>query len=155
MAVLDQNRSDLQLGGLSMAFSPQDGPERRFRLDALRALAPGLTALVLVTGGSAQSQINDERTMPTTAVIELGHSITLRDCSACHAVGSLGDSPLAEAPRFRDLHEQFDVADLSEALAEGIVVGHGAMPVWVYGPEEVEALVAYLKSLEPASNAGD
>ncbi|MBI1406763.1 MAG: cytochrome c [Caulobacter sp.] len=83
------------------------------------------------------------------AQLELGKAIAIRDCSSCHAIGSFGDSPLREAPRFRDLYRQFEIEDLSEALAEGIVVGHGPMPVWVYEPEEVAALVGYLKSLEP------
>ena len=80
--------------------------------------------------------------------VELGRVIAERDCSSCHAIGREGNSPFEGAPRWRTLHERFDVADLAEALAEGISVGHEAMPVRTYEPAEVQALIAYLKSLE-------
>lgn len=68
-------------------------------------------------------------------------------------MGRLGDSPLPKAPRLRDLHRRYPVEQLGEALAEGIVVGHGPMPEWVLDSHEVEALTAYLKSLEPDAPA--
>ncbi|MBI5941297.1 MAG: c-type cytochrome [Caulobacterales bacterium] len=80
--------------------------------------------------------------------VEIGRVIAERDCSTCHAIGREGNSPFEGAPRWRDLHARFDVADLGEALAEGISVGHEAMPERTYEPAEVQALVAYLKSLE-------
>jgi cytochrome c len=72
-------------------------------------------------------------------------------CSSCHATGRSGASPNPEAPPFRTLHERYDVEGLAEALAEGIVVGHrGArqMPRFVLNPGEIDAVIAYLKSLE-------
>jgi mono/diheme cytochrome c family protein len=78
-----------------------------------------------------------------------GLAIAQAKCAACHAIGMTGESPLADAPRFRDLHERFDVADLQEALAEGIVVGHGPMPAWALSATDVRDLVGYLKSLGP------
>lgn len=78
-----------------------------------------------------------------------GQAIAQSKCAACHAVGMTGDSPLADAPHFRDLHERFDVGDLQEALAEGIVVGHGPMPAWALSATDVRDLIGYLKSLEP------
>lgn len=80
--------------------------------------------------------------------VDLGRAIAERDCSTCHAIGREGNSPFEGAPRWRDLQSRFDVADLGEALAEGISVGHAAMPVRTYEPAEVAALIAYLKSLE-------
>ena len=78
-----------------------------------------------------------------------GQAIAQEKCAACHAIGLTGDSPIPDAPRFRDLHERFDVADLQEALAEGIVVGHGPMPAWALSASDVRDLIGYLKSLEP------
>lgn len=78
-----------------------------------------------------------------------GQSIAQEKCAACHAIGPSGDSPLPDAPRFRDLHERFDVADLQEALAEGIIVGHGPMPAWALSATDVRDLIGYLKSLDP------
>jgi len=80
--------------------------------------------------------------------LALGEALAKRDCGGCHAVGRSDESPLPQAPRLRDLHRRYPVEQLGEALAEGIVVGHGPMPQWVLEPAEIEALTAYLKSLE-------
>jgi len=41
------------------------------------------------------------------------------------------------------------VEDLAEALGEGIVTGHAAMPQFVFEPYQVGAIIAYLRTLEP------
>jgi mono/diheme cytochrome c family protein len=51
------------------------------------------------------------------------------------------------------LPQKYDVEGLAEALAEGIVVGNtGArqMPMFVLSADEIDDLIAYLKSLDPA-----
>ena len=70
------------------------------------------------------------------------------NCSRCHAVGKVGDSPLPIAPPFRALHEHYPVEDLQEPLAEGIVTGHPTMPEFRFDPGQVGDVIAYLKSLE-------
>lgn len=85
---------------------------------------------------------------PPRRPLALGEAIAKRDCGGCHAIGRSDESPLAQAPRLRDLHRRYPVEQLGEAFAEGIVVGHGPMPQWVFEPYEIEALTAYLKSLE-------
>ena len=70
------------------------------------------------------------------------------NCSRCHAVGKVGDSPLPIAPPFRTLHERYPVEDLQEPLAEGIVTGHPTMPEFRFDPGQVGDVIAYLKSLE-------
>ena len=80
-----------------------------------------------------------------------GKAIVLRDCSGCHAVGTAGDSPNPKAPPFRRLQERYDVEALAEGLAEGLTVGHGPMPEWTFPPEDVTAIVAYLKSIQTRS----
>ena len=37
------------------------------------------------------------------------------NCSQCHAIGRVGDSPIPEAPPFRTLHTRYPVEDLAEA----------------------------------------
>lgn len=86
--------------------------------------------------------------------VAVGKVLVERNCGGCHATGREGDSPLPQAPRFRDLHERFAVEDLAEAFAEGVIVGHGPMPEWRFEPDDVEALVAYLKSLETQTSTG-
>jgi cytochrome c len=66
----------------------------------------------------------------------------------CHAVGRAGDSPLRITPPFRTLHTRYPVENLAEALAEGITVGHPAMPEFRLDPDQIENLIAYLKTLE-------
>lgn len=38
--------------------------------------------------------------------------------------------------------------ELEEALAEGIYVGHPDMPVFRFEPDEVEALIDYIQSIQ-------
>ena len=77
-----------------------------------------------------------------------GHALLTDNCARCHAVEAEGDSPFAPAPPFRTLNERYDVEVLEEALAEGIVSGHPAMPEFVFAPDDVGDIIAYLKSLE-------
>jgi len=53
------------------------------------------------------------------------------------------------APPFRVLPHRYPVANLAEALAEGIVVGHPAMPEFTFEPDEINALLTYIQSLAP------
>lgn len=76
-----------------------------------------------------------------------GHRFALTYCSKCHAIGKVGESPLKVAPPFRTLHERYDVNDLSEAFAEGIVTGHPSMPEFQLEGDQIDDLIAYLKSL--------
>ena len=69
-------------------------------------------------------------------------------CARCHAIGTEGESTHPMAPPFRTLHERYDVGDLEEALVEGLVSGHPDMPEFEFEPEQAEAIVAYLRSLE-------
>lgn len=77
-----------------------------------------------------------------------GQSIMLAKCGSCHAISKTGLSPFASAPPFRDLHRKFKVEFLAEALAEGISTGHPSMPTFVFQPPEIDAIIAYLKSLK-------
>jgi mono/diheme cytochrome c family protein len=88
---------------------------------------------------------------PEPGDVERGHEFAKDNCATCHAVEKTGASPYAPAPPFRTLHEKYDVEGLAEALAEGIVVGHDGprpMPEFVLEPDEIDDLLAYLKSLE-------
>lgn len=77
-----------------------------------------------------------------------GATIARTHCARCHAIGRVGTSPLPEAPPFRTLHRRYPVSDLGEALAEGITTGHPTMPEFRLDPDEAQALIAYLETLE-------
>ena len=53
-----------------------------------------------------------------------GHALLKEKCSRCHSIEAEGVSPLAAAPPFRTLSERYPIADLEEALVEGILTGH-------------------------------
>lgn len=80
---------------------------------------------------------------------ENGRQLAERLCARCHAIGKEGDSPFKPAPPFRDLVEKWpDTEVLAEALAEGISVGHPAMPEFVLEPDEIGELLSYLETLK-------
>ena len=77
-----------------------------------------------------------------------GEVIVRENCARCHAVGLTGESPNAEAPPFRVLSQSYPVESLAESLAEGIMSGHPDMPVFVFKPHDVDAIIAYLESIQ-------
>jgi mono/diheme cytochrome c family protein len=78
----------------------------------------------------------------------LGQRLAQEWCAKCHAIGPVGASPLQVAPPFRELHLRYNVEDLAESLGEGILVGHPSMPAFRFDPDQIENLIAYLKTLE-------
>ena len=76
-----------------------------------------------------------------------GRQLADKLCARCHATGPAGDSPFAAAPTFRSIAAKYDPADLAESLAEGISVGHEAMPQFAFSPEQIDDFIAYLRSL--------
>jgi mono/diheme cytochrome c family protein len=101
-------------------------------------LRPTVFLLFSLSGSGAMAQDD----------LALGHRILEENCSRCHAVGAEGPSPLAAAPPFRTLGKRYPIADLEEALAEGILTGHPSMPQLSFEPADVAAIVAYIQSLQ-------
>lgn len=85
---------------------------------------------------------------PEPASAERGERLAEAYCASCHATGVAGESAHADAPAFRTLAERYPVEGLAEALAEGIVVGHPDMPEFRFEPDEVDALIDYLVSIQ-------
>ena len=84
----------------------------------------------------------------TSAQLEAkGKSILADKCSRCHQIGPDGRSPLAEAPAFGTLMQRYKPEQLEEALGEGLSSGHPAMPEFVFEPDEISAIIAYLGTL--------
>ena len=82
------------------------------------------------------------------AQVQTGWEIVQDYCAVCHATGEQGVSPHPAAPPFRTLHERYDVDSLAEGLVEGLVSGHPDMPEFEFDPEQAQAIIAYLKTLE-------
>lgn len=83
-----------------------------------------------------------------------GRELVAAHCSSCHAIDRTGDSPAPEAPAFRTLSQHYRVDSLEEALAEGISVGHPAMPQFEFAPQDVSDIVNYLQSIQDDRQPG-
>lgn len=77
-----------------------------------------------------------------------GKAIAEAHCQTCHAIGRRGASPREGAPVFRALSRRYPVENLAEAFAEGVFVGHPVMPEFRMSPEQIDALIAYLQSVQ-------
>jgi len=121
-------------------------------------LVTGLAMLAACNSTPAASQDEVVVTTPSTqeeeekfaydSKVEVGKLIAETRCSTCHAIGPTGNSPHQDAKPFRQLSENYPVRNLEEALAEGIVVGHPDMPMFVLSPYEIDALITYLESIQ-------
>jgi mono/diheme cytochrome c family protein len=83
--------------------------------------------------------------------VDRGRSLAQKHCARCHAVSPTGASPMGLAPPFRTLSQRYPVESLAEALAEGIVTGHPAMPQFVFEPRDIDALLNYIAGLSPSA----
>lgn len=77
-----------------------------------------------------------------------GETIAEALCSGCHAIGLDDESLHAQAPELRYLNHNYPVEALAEPLAEGIVVGHPDMPEWQFEANDIDALLAYLETIQ-------
>ncbi|MBR1217778.1 cytochrome c [Bradyrhizobium sp. U87765 SZCCT0131] len=77
-----------------------------------------------------------------------GQTFARTNCARCHSVDRVTDSPLAIAPPFRTLHQRYPIETLAEAFAEGIYTGHPTMPAFQLDPDQINDLLAFIKSLE-------
>lgn len=97
-------------------------------------------ALLSACGGEVRAADSEE--------VANGLQLAERLCARCHAVERTGDSPFQPAPPFRELVKRWDDTQvLSEALAEGINVGHPAMPEFVLETGEIANLLRYMETL--------
>ena len=118
-------------------------PSRYFGKAGLSAVRAALGAGVVLLIANATSANAAEETL-----IDKGEVLVKENCSRCHAIGKEGDSPHKEAPLFRTLSAKYPIDDLAESLAEGIVSGHPDMPIFVFNPHDVEAIIEYLQSIQ-------
>jgi cytochrome c len=79
--------------------------------------------------------------------VKRGEALLARACGSCHGMGS-GDSPVKDAPAFYTLGTRYPVENLEEALGEGFMSGHPAMPEFTFDGDDVGAIIAYLKSIQ-------
>lgn len=112
-----------------------------------------LAALLLATAAAPGAAVADERA--EQADPEAGRLLAERYCGRCHATGQEDVSPLPEAVPLRQLRRLYPLESLAEALAEGIVTGHEAMPEFRFDPESIDHLLAWLATLESIPGEGE
>ena len=79
-----------------------------------------------------------------------GQALIQRNCAMCHAIGPTGQSKYKGAPPFRTLSQRYPLEMLEEALAEGMLTGHPAMPEFKFSPRQIDDIIAYLRSVQGA-----
>lgn len=116
------------------------------------------TAGILVLGGCAADGANRATVAPPDqspfGSVALGGNLVRLRCAGCHAVELTGDSPMKAAPPFREMGRTYPVRDLQEALAEGLVTAHPAMPQIELEASEVANVIAYLESVSGTGGGG-
>ncbi|MCS6878675.1 MAG: c-type cytochrome [Geminicoccaceae bacterium] len=78
---------------------------------------------------------------------EHGRELAQALCSRCHAITASGASPMPQAPPFSEIVRRYPPESLAEALAEGLVTGHPAMPEIRLEPRAIADFLAFLETL--------
>lgn len=76
-----------------------------------------------------------------------GRVIAQQQCARCHAVGAMGASPRTDAPPLREVLDTYLPDRVRMSFEEGLLIGHPDMPVFRFEPQDVDALLAYLESI--------
>ena len=111
-----------------------------------RVLAAAIAASALVfcaavpAGASDVSQAQQD-------LANQGQMLAELNCARCHSIKASGNSAAMGAPPMREYAQKWPLDALAEALAEGIVTGHPDMPEFVFTPDQISALMAFLETL--------
>src|SRR5438552_15382866 len=95
--------------------------------------------LFLLSALSAMTLLS-ARGLADESLIDKGRELVQANCSRCHNIEKTGDSPFPPAPPFRVIATRYKASDIEEALVEGIVVGHPAMPEFEMTGEQAAAV---------------
>jgi mono/diheme cytochrome c family protein len=82
-----------------------------------------------------------------------GRQLATLHCGGCHAVGPAGASPNRAAPPFRELNDRHAMDAVGPAFSGGVIAHHPAMARLHFAQADVEAVLAYLKSIQIAPPA--
>jgi len=110
-----------------------------------RQLYLGMT----IAAGTASAALASGGAYPTDPVsLASGRELAEIHCAACHAVAAEDVSAQEGAPAFRDLAKRYPLESLEEPLAEGIVTAHDNMPEFAFAPDDIDAFLGYLSSIQ-------
>lgn len=108
-----------------------------------------LAAIPVVTAGFFLASGADPVRAQSATNLDEGRQLVETNCGECHGVGETDASPHRSAPPFRLLSNHFPMDALEEAFADGrIYSGHPDMPEFIATPEQLDAIIAYIASLQ-------
>jgi mono/diheme cytochrome c family protein len=105
----------------------------------------GLAALAALALGACSAGPDQ---VTTADLVSDGKAIAEAECGACHATGRDDAGPRADAPPLRYVLAHYPSEPLADAFVEGLKVGHPDMPLFEMNPQGVDALLAYLQSIQ-------
>lgn len=104
-----------------------------------------IVVLALSASGGALANPKPES---ISAIQARGEKVAVQYCGACHAVGKTDASPNPKSPIFRTIFAKQPAGAIAEDLREGLKIGHKTMPRIQLVPDDVDALMAYLASIQ-------
>lgn len=114
-----------------------------------------IAVLVLIATGCTHGEAEQSTQPRTSTLVDQGHRLATTYCASCHAIGVTGPSPNPMATPWRTLSNAYPADPLAEAFADGVVVGHPDMPRFRLTPSQIEALTAYMQSVQTIHRDGD
>lgn len=128
-----------------MTRHPSDEARKRPAWRGPATLAAASLALLMAGACAATSGESASVAAPS---VEMGRSFAEARCSSCHAVKAGQESPRAAAPTFVELNRRYVATTLQRKLAEMNETEHSEMPPLRVHWDEIEALMAYMQTLE-------
>jgi mono/diheme cytochrome c family protein len=104
----------------------------------MRPILPLLALLLAAAPALAQDE---------AAKIAEGKRLAEINCTKCHNIEATGESPLTDAPPFREIAKNYDEMELVDGFMEGLAVRHPLMPDWEVTEPQAEELAAFVMSL--------
>jgi mono/diheme cytochrome c family protein len=109
-------------------------------------LAGSCARRAAVAAFAAAGLVATSPALSLTAAEQRGLTFAQANCSLCHAVLSIGASPLEIAPPLRSIASFRDLNELRQALQTGNVSEHPTMPHFVLPIDQVNDLIDYLRT---------
>jgi len=106
-----------------------------------------LQTLALIGVGLFLSPPAFAQSAETANLAARGQAILQEKCARCHAIDTVGESPLKQAPPMREIYGRFNPRELQAELSEGKVSKHKEMPQIAFSDEDVHAILTYLYAI--------
>ncbi|MDP4595208.1 MAG: cytochrome c [Beijerinckiaceae bacterium] len=112
-------------------------------------VTPSLSLAIVALAILATRAPAAESKRETAQSVKRGAALAKTLCSRCHSIYKAGSSKDPKAPPFRLLSKNYPLNHLEEAMAEGIVTGHGAaaMPEFTLTPQQITDFITFVKSV--------